>query len=260
MKIYSDLRKAIVGGWQYTMDYGRLVNQTHWQGVRAPRKTIEAIDFIFRAPMPDRIEEAKLQIEPNLPWADDHFLERVSGKPLNPPPSHKIWPFAQAGNSQFISDEKFDHTYPERFWPKYANMNCGTPRSGIRFSYGDLKDTILKLESDPFTRQAFLPIWFPEDTGKGANVRVPCTLGYHFMIRDGRLDIKYIMRSTDMLRHYQDDIYLCYRLALYVLETLAHNVSGLRLGYMTFITFSAHVFEGEEKILANKINKYVRNN
>lgn len=251
MKVYSDLRKAILGGWQFTLDYGRLVDQKHWQGTKAPRRTLEAIDFIFRAPMPDSGLEARELIRPNLPWAEEHFLERVSGKPMNPPPSHERWPFAQKNNNTFRKDEKFDHTYPERFWPKFANSSSKR-NMGIRWEYGDYHDLLIKLEDDLTTRQAFLPIWFPEDTGQRPDIRVPCTLGYHFMVRDGRLDIKYFMRSTDMLRHYQDDIYLCYRLAEYTLNFLLRNHTGLHLGFMTFITFSAHIFEGEEKTLEKK--------
>lgn len=260
MKIYGDLRKAIIGGWQYTLDYGRLVDQSHWQGIEAPKKTIEAIDFMFRAPMPKTVNDAQALIDPNLPWADVHFQERISAIPFNPPPSNEIWPFAQNGNKQFKSQDKFHHTYPERFWPNHSPDGKYHGKTfGIRWQYGDLEDLIDKLESDPRTRQAYLPIWFPEDTGKDNNIRVPCTLGYHFMIRDNRLDIKYIMRSTDMLRHFQDDIYMAFRLAKYVFSRVKENIGAHHLGYMTFITFSAHVFEDELTILQSKIKKYVRN-
>lgn len=264
MRVYSDLRQAIIGSWASVLNTGVIVEQENWQGVKAPKPMFEATDIGFRAIMPGTIGEAKLDIEPNLPWADEHFKERVSGNPLNPPPSHKIWPFNKEANKEFMKDEKFDHTYPERFWPRFAehgaegNYKNLRPLSGIRFEYGDLDDVVDKLKHDPQTRQAYFPIWFPEDTGKEGNIRVPCSLGYHFMVRNGRLDIKYIMRSTDMLRHFQDDIYMCYLLARYVFNRLFdyHDYPVNTLGYMTFITFSGHIFDSEVQLLERKILKW----
>lgn len=264
MRVYSNLKQAIIGSWESVLNTGVVVEQENWQGVKAPKPMFEATDICFRAIMPQTKGEAKELIKPNLPWADMHFEERVSGKPVNPPPSHQIWPFNKEGNKEFMKDEKFDHTYPERFWSKYANqewplnLNTVSEIKGIRFNYGDLNDVTEKLIKDPLTRQAYFPIWFPEDTGKEGNIRVPCSLGYHFMLRSGRLDIKYIMRSTDMLRHFQDDIYMCYRLAWYVFNKIFDNVKYplFSLGYMTFITFSGHIFDSEIKLLEKNINKW----
>ena len=71
---------------------------------------------------------------------------------------------------------------------------------GIRFSYGDFNDVLDLLEKEPFTRQAFLPIWFPEDTGCHHGERVPCTIGYHFMRRGNFLSVVYMIRSCDYIR------------------------------------------------------------
>jgi len=174
-----------------------------------------------------------------LPWAEDHFKERISGEPLNPPPSNEWWPFAQKNNQEHKSEgEAFSHTYPERMWPKwageaYADMSESDavnwdPMHGIRFYYGDLDDVIKLLRTQPNTRQAFLPIWFPEDTGVVHGKRVPCTLGYHFQIRNRELQITYYMRSCDLLRHFQDDVYMAGRLAQYVAGELNISEHGFR--------------------------------
>jgi thymidylate synthase len=47
--------------------------------------------------------------------------------------------------------------------------------------------------------------------------RVPCSLGYHFIIRDNDLHVAYFIRSCDFYRHFRDDIYLTCRLAQWVL-------------------------------------------
>jgi hypothetical protein len=170
---------------------------------------------------------------PDLPWAEDHFLERVSGVPLNPPPSAQYWPFGFRGNSDHTNAGKYDHTNPERFWPKYAGPNRGLidptvhipgPR-GIRLDYGALSDLVALLVRDRGTRQAYLPVWFPEDTGahkKGKPIRVPCTLGYHFMIRNGKLSCRYYIRSCDAWRHLNNDIYMACRLVQWVADAVNH--------------------------------------
>lgn len=264
MRIVPDLRQAIIKGWEYVLNTGKVVDQEHWQGVKAPRPMFEALDYDFKAIMPKSLHDAKEQIKPNLPWADAHFEERIGGLPLNPPPSHEIWPFGNNNNKAFQKDQIFDHTYPERFWPTSAGKDIAPgevymKNKGIRFEYGDLSDVITKLITDPYTRQAFLPIWFPEDTGKPSNIRVPCSIGYHFIIRDNRLDVTYWMRSLDMLRHFQDDIYLCCRLAAYIVQKLVNSGKmnmPLQMGYMKFHAVSAHIFDGEQKLLERKIKKH----
>jgi thymidylate synthase len=118
---------------------------------------------------------------------------------------------------------------------------------GIKYEYGDLSDVVALLSSDPYTRQAYLPIWFPEDTGGGSK-RAPCTLGYHFIMRENKLDITYYIRSCDMLRHFRDDIYLTHRLALWVItQCMARNPKWKEVEPGTFnmhIT-SLHIFAND---------------
>lgn len=201
--------------------------------------------------IPETIYDMQLQVEPNLPWAEDHFLERVSGMPLNPPPSAAWWPYAQKNNAEHKKDEKFSHTYPERFWPKHAGHEGSyLPEiSGIRYRYGDLNDVVDQLVDSPLTRQAYLPVWFPEDTGAVHGERVPCTLGYNFLIRENRLSVVYFIRSCDFLRHFRDDAYMAMRLAHWVAKELKDRDYGqfesLDLGKLIMHITSLHVFEGD---------------
>jgi thymidylate synthase len=130
----------------------------------------------------------------------------------------------------------FDHGYMERYWPRYANVGVfsspqevvvtsrsgamGEPHRGIRYEYGDLNDVVEELAQDPTTRQAILPVFFPEDTGYRPGRRKPCSLHYHFMLNGECLDIQYVLRSCDLVRHFRDDIYLTVRLLLWMLEQL----------------------------------------
>lgn len=209
--------------------------------------------------LPRSAETLAVETGANLPWAEDHFQERVSGEPLNPPPSEAWWPYAQHGNSDHKKGEQFSHTYPERMWPKFAGLDpTGQLQSedfhplaihhGIRFAYGDLEDVVQQLKKGPLTRQAYLPIWFPEDTGAVHGERVPCTLGYHFLIRDGKLTITYYIRSCDFIRHFSDDVYMAGRLAQWMTERLNEDAAPLEHytpWELVMHIASFHIFEGD---------------
>jgi hypothetical protein len=203
-------------------------------------------------------------IRPNLPWAEEHFGERVSGIPHNPPPSHVRWPWGRATANAAHTDAttgKFSHTYPERLWPKRAGeywSQYSLSAHGIRGRYGDLTDVVSLLIRSPLTRQAYIPIWFPEDTGNVFNVRVPCTLGYHLMIRDGVMHCWYPMRSCDLIRHLRDDIYMAGRLVQWVCDQVNHdwNTAGVPEnhpmgapvvpGTLNMTISSLHAFVGDD--------------
>lgn len=223
-----------------------------WQSQKTALRMRELINVAFNMRMPSVPEVAARETGAHLPWAEDHFLERVGGQPLNPSPSEAWWPFAKRTDDGTNKDHKsegeaFSHTYPERMWSKYPEGHEFIMH-GIRFDYGDLNDVVALLKRQPATRQAFLPIWFPED-GQASlqGKRVPCTLGYHFIIRDHQLHISYFMRSTDLLRHFQDDIYLAIRLAQWVCEKFNDGlaVPVMSVGELNFHTVNMHIFDDD---------------
>ena len=208
----------------------------------------------------DTPDQSKLAIHTgaSMPWAEDHFLERISGKPLNPPPSEAWWPYAVQGNAAHKADEKFSHTYPERFWPRFANegnvapngRQVFVPHMGVRYAYGDLQDVVNLLVDEPYTRQAYLPVWFPEDTGAVKGQRVPCTLGYHFLMRDGVMDIEYHIRSCDYMRHWRDDVYMAGRL----LQWVCARIKGTYPGKLVMNIGSFHIFQGDRDLLTQQLS------
>lgn len=266
--IYPNFIKGIEAVKQKLLNTGKPLHQKTWQAIEVvgTEKEImfEALNIFLQVQIPEK-ELWVEQIKPNLPWADLHFEERVGGLPLNPPPSHKVWPFAQKNNAEFGGEEKFSHTYPERLWPKFAGNpgeehklykqgTAGNPqRKGIRYEYGDLNDIINLLLDDSLTRQAFLPLWFPEDTGATHKQRVPCTIGYHFIRRHGFLHITYWIRSCDFFRHFRDDIYLAVKLADWVLNLLKekdpNNWGNVKLGLYTMHIVNLHIFDQEKVML-----------
>lgn len=206
-------------------------------------------------------------IQPDLPWADDHFEERVCGLPINPGTHWANWSHnAKAGAEHFLEEGKFNHNYMERYWPRFAghvpaatptpsdwrrlfkdSILPGVPPSpnrGIKYEYGDLLDVLALLRDDPYTRQAYLPVWFPEDTGGGSK-RTPCTIGYHFLMRSERLDINYHIRSCDFHKHFRNDLYFTVRLLIWALEKLRSSDPAWRdvhPGTFVMQIGSLHVF------------------
>lgn len=251
MKTFQKPSEAIKWAKNRLHDFGYVVKTERWQGIPSPDDMWEIMNTSFQMFIPNTVDELVSEIKPNLPWADDHFAERISGYPLNPPPSNEWWPFNQRRNEQFKKSEKFSHTYPERLWPKFAESAISL--RGIRYEYGDFWNVVDLLLKEPYTRQAFLPIWFPEDTGATHGERVPCTIGYHFMRRGDYFHIAYFIRSCDIIRHFRDDIYLACRKLHWVLDHLKERNpdqwGSVVPGYYSMHIISLHCFNKEKGIL-----------
>lgn len=270
----------------------RKVHTQHWQGVDVSKKpemaTYEMLHPSFHVQMTGYdgdLEAVQAHVGANQPWATDHFKERVCGYPINPGVEWANWPYGKSA-STFLEEGKFNHNYMERYWPKYAgNLNVGIPtntreewkqafeerkrdledwtppgkvtlelmaHTGIKYKYGDLMDVVTLLAHDPLTRQAYLPVWFPEDTG-GGDKRAPCTLGYHFIMRNGYLDVTYYIRSCDLVRHFRDDVFLTHALVAWVwshCRALNPDVwNKVELGRFVMHITSLHVFANDWPIL-----------
>jgi hypothetical protein len=257
MKKFGRFNDVIKWTAQQMYDYSYEVHTEKWQGKEIkhdPKYTmIETLNLSFSCQMSSDLKEIGEQIKPNFAWADEHFEERVSGLPLNPPPSHVRWPYAQKNNAEFGGLEKFSHTYPERIWPKFASDIPNSKMSGIRYEYGDFNDVVELMSREPFTRQAFLPIWFPEDTGSVTGERVPCTIGYHFIRRGDWVHVVYYIRSCDFFRHFRDDIYLCAKKVFWLIEKLREkdpeNWNHIKPGMLTMHITSLHAWASEKSLL-----------
>ncbi len=257
----SNFNKVLKDLEEYFEHDSMLVHTDSWQGTKikgnSQAQMCEVLHESLRVEMGHReLDIYREQIKPNLPWADNHFLERVGGQPLNPGVEWANWPWGNSADSHRDKFGQFNHNYMERYWPKYAGKTQdGTVEGkrirgtipmnnyGIRHEYGDLWDLVQLLMDDPSTRQAYLPIWFPEDTGLDKSHRKPCTLGYHFIIRNGQLDITYYIRSCDFYRHLRDDIYMTVRLGLWILQQCGFD--NIKMGRFNMHITSLHMFVGD---------------
>jgi len=268
MKILPNFTKTIDFAHESFKNRSVKIHTEKWQGVDIQEKpemaTRELLNFSFSVPIMTEDPTALMKdTQANDPWAENHFRERVSGFPLNPGVEWANWPYGKSAD-RFRENGIFNHTYAERYWPQYAGRfgpvnvpdldalteeaEISSPNQGIRYGYGDLDDVISLLAREPNTRQAYLPVWFPEDTGVRHGGRVPCSLGYHFLHRHGYLHISYFLRSCDFVRHFRDDLYLTARLQVWVLEQLRKRSSAwssVKPGFFNMHIMSFHIFEAD---------------
>jgi len=83
MKVFGKFDAAIDWTKSKMGDYCYEVHTEKWQGKSIkedPRfAMIEILNHSFSCTMVEDLDELVSQIRPNLPWANDHFLERIGG-------------------------------------------------------------------------------------------------------------------------------------------------------------------------------------
>ena len=241
MKTSKAIKKAITS----LLDEDCYVHSNKWQAVEIEDrvKMLEIDNLFIEMDICETIKELELETKADLPWSEDHFNERLSGA-TNPGEQYKNWPYYRASldNERFRKNNHFSHTYQERFWPPKIK--------GIRYKMGDYLDVKKRLKNDNTTRQAFLAIWHPEDQSIN-EVRLPCTIGYWFKIKNGKLNISYLIRSCDARRHFRNDIYMTQRLAMDMLKHLDNN--KIKLGKLSVWIGSFHCFESDLYSLKKQI-------
>lgn len=250
--------------WNLFLAHAHKVHTEKWQGVdiskRPEMASYELMNYTFTHDLQGNgdLQHWRDDVQPNLPWADDHFDERVCGQPINPGVEWANWPWGDNAARFLDADGKFNHNYMERYWPKYAGNTPdeegrydrlgAMPHHGIRNEYGDLNDLVQSLAKNPLSRQEWFPIFHPEDVGEVVGGRKPCSLGYQLWVRGGRLHIYYPLRSCDFFRHMQDDIYLTIRLLIWVLNRCREidpTWFDVHPGTFTMHCTSLHVFAND---------------
>ncbi|GAA3508929.1 thymidylate synthase [Actinomadura keratinilytica] len=93
------------------------------------------------------------------------------------------------------------------------------------------------LLDDPESRRAVVQLWDPLRDHKG-NKDVPCTLGWQFILRDGRLDLHTTMRSQDLWLGFCYDLFTDT-----VLHELMASWVGAELGTYHHHVMSLHLYD-----------------
>jgi hypothetical protein len=259
--IHSRLRQMLV---DHASDVD--VGEWHAQDVRGLSAMVsrEVLNVSLELEIGNDLGQWQREIRPNLPWAEDHFWERVCGQPLNPGDEFRNWPWASDYfDKYYLENGEFSHTYMERFWPKRTHpvetwKDPKNPNFGIRFPYGDLGDVVIQLIQNPLTRQAYLPVFFPEDTGAVHGERIPCTLGYHFIVRNNKLNVIYYLRSCDFVRYLRDDVYMAGRLGQWVWSKIRTTHPALDVGKLLVHITSLHVMNGDLPKLEKEAKRHAQ--
>lgn len=150
-------------------------------------------------------------------WADAEMKERVGGAPLNP---GTAWKLRKDMWKEYLHNGYFGYTYSERITPQ-------------------LNRIIEELKKRPATRQAIINIHnnLIDINHLGGGARIPCSIIYHLLIRNNKLDIIYIMRSCDFLQHFAVDCYMAIKLQIYIANKLK-----IPTGRFTYFSSSLHAF------------------
>jgi len=145
----------------------------------------------------------------DMEWCAEEFIERISGSNQNP---GEAWKLRRSTWEPFLVEGKMDYTYAERYSYRFLGS-----------VYTQLTQVIEILKADTDSRQAVLHMHFPKDVWRATYrtpVRVPCSMYYQFMIRRGKLDVIYNMRSSDYDTHFINDIWLADELRNYIAEEI----------------------------------------
>ncbi len=179
-------------------------------------ETMEYLNMIYTVTQPS-LEDLVPHVK-TLEWCEAEFQERLAGL------------FPGQGDAWKLRPE---------VWEEFA-----TSANGLGYTYGEryaesLLPIIKELDQRPNTRQAFLSVWDPTlDSNRLGHIRVPCSLGYWFARRNGRLNITYLQRSGDYFTHLANDMYLTHKLQRYVADMV-----GVDVGIFTHWVGSVHVYQ-----------------
>lgn len=161
------------------------------------------------------------------------FRERTSGQSSNPGRSYlsrkDVW-------DEFLHDGKFAYTYSERIAPQLMAVLEELKKNP------ETRQGIINLHSNICPTQAELVDPSYDLRNIGGAGRIPCSLYYQLMIREGKLDLIYGMRSCDFLVHFPVDICL----ALLTQDWFADKLN-LKTGAFTWFCGSLHAYHKDLK-------------
>jgi thymidylate synthase len=175
-----------------------------------------------------------------LNYIEQEHDDRTCGEAMNPGNAYKhrldVW-------TQFLHNGKFHYTYSERIAPQLKPiMHELKARPDTRQAIITIHSNICPVqgESDNDTTNFVAPSRDLENMG--GHGRIPCSLHYEFMRREGRLEMEYHMRSCDFLTHFPVDLMLALRMQKYVADFL-----GVPCGDFTYFTSSMHAYAKDMK-------------
>ena len=183
-------------------------------------QTIELFGYTYTLKKFDKLLEMNVHMDAHHVWINSENFERLIEPPFpNMNPGH-AWKKYPALWEKFLRDGKFSYSYTER-WNE-------------QLSY-----VINELKLRPNSRQVIMTMYdrHQDMMNWGGRDRVPCSLTYQFLIRDGKLNLLYSQRSCDFITFFAADVYLTIQLLLYVAEWV-----DVEPGFFIHFIGSLHAF------------------
>lgn len=205
MRIYSDamsmVREVERDLFEMGVRYQSATVQDRFVGDDPDYETLELGAYQYSLSRVDLVELEKVvsYLKGNLSWAKKELSERIRGS-INP---GFAWSLDEDRWAPFLRDERFAYHYPERL------------------AY-QLKYVIQELRMRPNSRQAVMTMYdvHQDMMNWGGLDRVPCSLTYHFMLRNKELTIVYSQRSCDFLKFFATDVYITCGMLVHVAKEL----------------------------------------
>jgi thymidylate synthase len=164
----------------------------------------------------------------NIEWVKAESEERLDS-------DYRSWMDSNPGKAWEVNKKAKD------FWKKFLRDGMFSYSYSERWQW-QLPYIINELKLRPNSRQAIMTMYSAERDimNWGGRDRVPCSLTYHFVIREDQLKLIYNQRSCDFLNFFASDVYQGVRLLQFVAD-MVDVEPGDFIHYLN----SLHAFKGD---------------
>lgn len=229
MRIFKNFDEARGEIKRDLKEMGITVKGTMMQDKEGDFPTLELFNYGYQVLNPLIVD-----LCPTPEWCSQEWLDRLSGingVTLNPGAAWQKRKDNKIDWSLFLEFEgKPIHAALDKRALQIHNLfDLSDPKS-FSYTYSErlgLNDQVWKvireLRRNPESRQLYVTLWDPHtDPDRLGIRRVPCSLGWHFLYREGetagvkKLHITYTMRSCDFVTHWENDCWLTLQLLKFV--------------------------------------------
>lgn len=223
MRIYADAYELMSEIFREVWEMGHIVHPKSMQNKDVADnedfQTKEITNYSYCLTSLNKVDYLFFADARSKQWSMEEFMERISPLYVNPGSAWRIRPELW---EQFLNEKgRFDYSYHDRM---HFSLNCA----------------IKELKRNPDSRQAIINVWDAriDPAELGGKRRVPCSVYYQILVRDGRTNIIYNQRSADVVTHFGNDVFLAFQLMKHVA-----NEIGVKPGYLFHNIGSLHAYK-----------------
>ncbi len=242
MRIFKTFKEALSEIPRDLKEMGLRVGNIAMQDKHGEFPTLELVNYSYAVLEPNMTE-----LGATFPWAEAEWRDRlagINGNPTNPGSSLNY----MREDGRILWDDYLEHVgVPGRQRLIDAGEHAVIPQT-FSYTYGErlaisqqVWRVIMELRRNPMSRQLYVGMWdIHNDPERIGERRVPCSLGWHFMMRGGALNVTYTMRSCDFLTHFRNDVWMACALRDFI---AAMADPAIKFGSFTHFINSLHVYE-----------------